>query len=251
MINEIPPSHQLPEQKFPYIDDNGVWISLHPNALVASKKPTPALFLDRDGVINVDVNYLSRVEDVVLHEGAATMIAAANKASIPVIVITNQSGVGRGYFDWDTLEAVQNEIARQLEVSSTPVPVSSLLNPPITPPIKPHWDCVYACPYHKDGVAPYTFDNHPFRKPNPGMLNLASTHFNIDLAKSWVIGDKADDVKAGINAGLRGGIHVGTRFKEAEIERQKTIELSAPNFTVMTVSSVLEACNVLPLLKTD
>jgi len=214
----------------PYIDDNGVWISIHPEAIKKSSQLRPALFLDRDGVINIDVNYLSKVEDVRLHDGASTMIAKANALSIPVIVITNQSGVGRGYFDWNTLGDVQNEINRQLNQEGA------------------HWDGVFACPFHMDGLPPYNHDNHPYRKPNPGMLELAADLFSIDLSRSWVIGDKADDLKSGINAGLCGGIHVNTRFREAEKERQEADNLKSSYFKVMTLTTVLEASHALPLL---
>ena len=233
MINSFHETQQQSNNGSPSVDENGVWICLNPQSVEKAKditKSRPALFLDRDGVINVDVNYLSKVEDVVLHEGAASMIAQANKAGLPVIVITNQSGVGRGYFDWDRLNDVQNEIARQLNEEGA------------------HWDGVFACPYHRDGQPPYKHDDHPYRKPNPGMLKKAAEIFTIDLSKSWVIGDKADDLKAGINAGLCGGIHVSTRYLEAKKEREKAEILNSSDFTVLTADTVQQACQRLPLL---
>jgi D-glycero-D-manno-heptose 1,7-bisphosphate phosphatase len=80
------------------------------------------------------------------------------------------------------------------------------------------------------------------------MLNMAADLFSIDLANSWIIGDKADDLKAGINAGLCGGIQVGTRYRDAVEERKKTNELVSDSFTIITVSTVEEAFAALPIL---
>ena len=236
MINSHHETQQQSAGGIPLVDENGVWICLNPTSIEKVKditSPRPALFLDRDGVINVDVNYLSKVDDVELHDGAASMISQANKAGIPVVVITNQSGVGRGYFNWDTLTDVQNEIAHQLDKEQA------------------YWDGVLACPYHSDGISPYKHDYHPYRKPNPGMLEKAASIFKIDLSKSWVVGDKADDLKAGINAGLCGGIHVSTRFQEAEKEKEKADDLKSSDFIVKTVNTVREASQYLPLINTD
>ncbi len=216
----------------PYYDERGVWVCLNADSVAKARNiqtPRPALFLDRDGVINIDVNYLSKIEDVALHDGATSLIAQANNADIPVIVITNQSGVGRGYFDWDTLWDVQVEIARQLGQEHA------------------HWDGVFACPFHADGQTAYRHKNHPFRKPNTGMITMAAEIFAIDLSRSWIIGDKASDLQAGINAGMAGGIHVYTRYQDAAPEREKVSAMATADFTVMTAKTVLEASRMINL----
>lgn len=223
--------HQTAEKE-PYFDERGVWVCLNEMSVLRAKKiqtPRPALFLDRDGVINIDVNYLSNVEDVALHDGAASLISQANNAHIPVIVITNQSGVGRGYFDWDTLLQVQVEIARLLDLEGA------------------HWDGVFACPFHADGLAAYRHENHPFRKPETGMIQVAAEIFAIDVSRSWIIGDKASDLQAGINAGMAGGIHVYTRYLDPEPEREKVNRMDTGQFQVMTAQSVLEASQMINL----
>nr|WP_320133506.1 HAD family hydrolase [uncultured Holophaga sp.] len=145
----------------------------------------PAVFLDRDGTLNVEVDYLHRVEDVALIPGAAEAIAHLNARSVPVIIVTNQSGIGRGRFGWAEYEAVMARIRELLSAAGA------------------HYDAAYVAPYHKDGIAPYGHPDHPDRKPNPGMLLRASREHDIDLPGSWMIGDKEIDIEAGHRAGCR------------------------------------------------
>ncbi|HER26728.1 MAG TPA: HAD family hydrolase, partial [Rhodospirillales bacterium] len=148
----------------------------------------PALFLDRDGVVVIEAHYLHKVENVELIPGAAATIAAANQKGIPVIFVTNQAGVGYGYFGWPDFYAVQDRIFADLAAEGAFV------------------DGVYACPFHENGKPPYDQGDHPCRKPNPGMLLGAANTMNIDLRRSWIVGDRAGDVLAGKNAGLAGGV---------------------------------------------
>lgn len=145
----------------------------------------PAVFLDRDGTINVEVDHLCRVEDVVLIPGAAAAIARLNADGIPVVVVTNQSGIGRGKFDWADYHAVMARIAALLATEGA------------------RWDAAYAAPHHPAGNGDYGHPDHPDRKPNPGMLLRAAAEHGLDLARSWMVGDKAIDLQAGRNAGCR------------------------------------------------
>ncbi len=208
---------------------DGLWASISAHAQRADK-PVAGLFLDRDGVINVDAHYLGRVEDVRLLDGAAQMIRRANQAHVPVIVVTNQSGIGRGYFDWDNFAAVQGEIMSQLNEHGA------------------HWDAAYACAFHRDAKPPYDQDNHPARKPNPGMILRGADDLNIDLETSWIIGDKAGDLRAGKNAGLYGGIHVATHPEKAEAEAIRAHELMSEAFQVISTADVAAAMHRLPLI---
>lgn len=145
----------------------------------------PAVFIDRDGTLNEEVGYLHRPEDVVLVPGAAQALARLNRAGVPVVVVTNQSGIGKGKYGWDDFEAVMARIAELLAEAGA------------------RMDAVYAAPHHARGVGEYRHPNHPDRKPNAGMLMRAAEEHGLDLPRSWMIGDKALDLGAGRNAGCR------------------------------------------------
>lgn len=148
----------------------------------------PAVFLDRDGTLNEEVEYLRRAEDVALIPGAAHALARLNAMGIPVLVITNQSGIGRGLFGWKEYEAVMARLAKLLEKEGA------------------HLDGAYASPHHEKGRGIYQHPNHPDRKPNPGMILRAAREHGIDLSRSWMIGDKEIDIEAGHRAGCRSAL---------------------------------------------
>ena len=167
--------------------DPGLWFSRSGAIDFAGR---PALFLDRDGVIVEDSGYVGDPEGVRVIAGAAETIAAANRLALPVVVVTNQSGVARGLFGWDSFEAVQRVIAERLAASGA------------------HFDAVLACGYHEKGSGPMAIADHPWRKPNPGMLTQAGEAMQIDLARSLIVGDRVADLEAGRRAGLQAGILV-------------------------------------------
>ncbi|RWO78264.1 MAG: HAD family hydrolase [Mesorhizobium sp.] len=154
---------------------------------------TPALFLDRDGTINVDTDYPSDPADIVLREDIAPVIAAANRAGIPVVVVTNQSGIARGYFGWPEFAAVNARLLALLEAQNCRI------------------DLVLACAYHSSGTGELAAVDHPMRKPNPGMLLRARDLLCVDISRSIIVGDKADDMEAGRRAGLCEGWLVNGR----------------------------------------
>lgn len=174
-----------------HLTTEGIWeeILLRPDHAA----PRPALFLDRDGVIVEDVHHLHRPEDIRMIAGAAATIAAANARGYPVVITTNQSGVGRGYFDWPDFLAVQTEILARLAAAGARV------------------NAVFACPHHALANPPYRYDDSPWRKPSPGMLLQAARLLPIDLGCSWIVGDRAADLEAGRAAGLAGGLLVGEK----------------------------------------
>jgi D-glycero-D-manno-heptose 1,7-bisphosphate phosphatase len=143
------------------------------------------VFLDRDGTLNEEVGYLCRPEDVVLIPGAREAVARLNARGIPVLVVTNQAGIGRGKYGWDDFQAVMDRIKALLVLGGA------------------HLDGVYAAAHHPKGLGDYAHPDHPDRKPNPGMLLRAAQEHGIDLSRSWMIGDKALDLEAGRNAGCR------------------------------------------------
>lgn len=139
-----------------------------------------AAFLDRDGTINVEVNYLHRAEDLQLITGVPEAIARLNRAGWFVVVVTNQAGIARGYYTIEQMHALHDHIAAVLAQHGA------------------HVDAWMFCPHHPEfsGVC-------DCRKPAPGMLLDAAHRFEIDLARSWLIGDSAGDLGAGAEAGCR------------------------------------------------
>lgn len=189
----------------------------------------PALFLDRDGVVVEEVDYLSRPGDVRLIPGAAELIAAANQLDVPVILITNQAGIGRGYYGWDAFAAVQRAILERLETARAFV------------------DAVYACPHHADGIVPYRHPDHPARKPNPGMMLRAGAALCLDLGTSWLVGDRAGDLDAARRARLAGGVHVLSGHGSDPGERAAALALESSGFKVRCAPTIAGAKTLIPL----
>ena len=210
------------------IDDEGLWVQVLRRPEGSARRP--ALFLDRDGVIVDEVDYLSRVEDVQLIDSAAKVIAAANLRGIPVVVVTNQSGIGQGLFGWDAFIAVQTRILADLAAKGALV------------------DGVFACPHHPKALPPYDHPDHPARKPNPGMLLDAAGRLPLDLATSWIIGDRTRDLAAGCHAGLAGGLLVSTGYGDQQGEREAALSLAKDGrFRVLVGASVGAALMAVPL----
>jgi D-glycero-D-manno-heptose 1,7-bisphosphate phosphatase len=195
--------------------DPGLWCEV--DAAVPSGRA--ALFLDRDGVIVADTHYLCRVEDMRMIAGAAAAIARCNARRIPVVVVTNQAGIGRGYYDWGAFQAVQGALKAALAAEGG------------------HLDGVLACAYHADGRALLRVDNHPWRKPNPGMIVEAAHRLQLDLPRSWIVGDRAHDLAAGAAAHLAGG----TLLEADAQERQAAAELASAQFIFATASDLAGA----------
>lgn len=142
-----------------------------------------AVFLDRDGTINVEKDYLYRPEEFTFIPGAPEAIRALKEAGFLVIVVTNQSGVARGYFGPDAVEALHAHLQSELATFDTSI------------------DAFYYCPHHPQaGVGVYRVDCD-CRKGRPGMLLQAAQEHGIDLSRSFMIGDKEADLEAGQAAG--------------------------------------------------
>ena len=148
----------------------------------------PGVFLDRDGTLNEEVGYLCRPEDVTLVPGAREAVARLNAAGVPVVVVTNQAGIGQGKYGWEEYHAVMARIKELLGEAGA------------------HLDGAYAAPHHPRGIGEYRHPDHPDRKPNPGMLLQAAVLHGLDLGRSWMIGDKQLDLEAGRNAGCRAAL---------------------------------------------
>lgn len=150
-----------------------------------------ALFLDRDGVINEDYGYVHRWEDFTFVRGAPAVIARANQAGWAVIVVTNQSGVARGYFDEAAVRALHIRMCEELREWNAAI------------------DAIYFCPYLPGGsISAYARESAD-RKPRPGMLLRAAREHDLKLTMSVLIGDKPTDLEAARRAGVAGHLFEG------------------------------------------
>jgi D-glycero-D-manno-heptose 1,7-bisphosphate phosphatase len=144
-----------------------------------------AVFLDRDGTINVECEYLHQPEEFQFIPGAVQAIRLLKEAGYRIIVVTNQSGIARGYFDEAAVIRLHRYIDGELSRFGASI------------------DAFYFCPHHPE----YSIDDNGktcvCRKPLPGMLLKAAADFSLDLSTSFIIGDKLADVQAGLNAGCR------------------------------------------------
>lgn len=152
--------------------------------LARAPAPRRALFLDRDGVINVDHGYVHRPEEVIWVPGIFEFVRDASAAGWLPIVVTNQAGVGRGYYNEDQFLAFTRWLHEEFARRGTPL-------------LATYW-----CPHHAEaGVGEYKIDC-PCRKPAPGMLLAAIADYRIDPAGSWMVGDKPGDMAAARAAGV-------------------------------------------------
>ena len=174
-----------------------------------------------------ETGYLCRVDDIVVIPGAAEVIAAANRRNVPVIMVTNQSGIGRGYYSWAEFKSVQDAIVASLASEGARI------------------DAVYACAHHPQAKGNLAHPDHPARKPNPGMLLEAAAALTLDLKSSWLVGDKADDIEAAKRAGIAGALLVATGH--GDVERQRAATLASPAFEVRFGRSIADAM-MLPVL---
>ena len=145
----------------------------------------PAVFLDKDGTLIHDVPYNVNPALIRFLPGTREAVQCLHEAGFQLVVITNQSGVARGYFAEADLVQVEEHLRRRFEA----------------------WGARLAgffyCPHHPDGSVPIYRTRCPCRKPEPGLLFSAADELNIDLSRSWFVGDILDDVEAGRRAGCR------------------------------------------------
>ena len=186
-------------------------------------RQAPVVFLDRDGTLIEEVGYLDRPERVQLYPWAVDAIRALNRAAIPIVLITNQSGVARGFFTEAVVDDVHRHIADVLAAGGA------------------HIDAYYYCPHHRDGsVVEYT-KACDCRKPGRGLVDRAVRELGVDPAHSFTIGDRWLDVALARNIGGR-GLLVRTGYG-ADEERHPLEGLAADavvNNLVEAVSWILE-----------
>lgn len=144
-----------------------------------------ALFLDRDGVVNVEIGYLHRREDVEFVPGIFSLCRTAMRLGYRLVIVTNQAGIARGYYDEAAFEALMDWMRERMRAEGVEL------------------DAVYFCPYHPEhGIGDYKRE-HEDRKPGTGMLRKAMKELEISLADSVMVGDRCSDIAAANSAGLR------------------------------------------------
>jgi D-glycero-D-manno-heptose 1,7-bisphosphate phosphatase len=156
---------------------------------------SPAVFFDRDGVLIEDTGYPHLEEHLRITPGAVDAVAGLNRAGYLCIVVTNQSGVARGYFSEETMQAFNALLVRRFAAGGARL------------------SAVYACPYHPDAKEErWRHPDHPDRKPNPGMILRAVAEQGVDASRSFLIGDQQSDLEAARRAGIS-----GFRFEKGDL----------------------------------
>jgi D-glycero-D-manno-heptose 1,7-bisphosphate phosphatase len=187
-----------------------------------------AVFIDRDGTISEEVGYVNHPSRYRVFPFAAAAIKLLNEAGRLAVLVTNQAGVARGYFKEDVIAAVHDLLARELERNGARL------------------DAVYYCPHHPSvGEPPYRADCD-CRKPKPGLITRAAADLDIDLAGSWMIGDRYGDVELARNAGTRSAL-VLTGYGRGEFEYQRDAWRHEPD---LIAENLLEAVREI-LLRDD
>jgi D-glycero-D-manno-heptose 1,7-bisphosphate phosphatase len=158
-----------------------------------------AVFMDRDGTINEEVGYVNHLERFFLLPGAGQAIRLLNQHGLKAVVITNQSGVARGYFPESLIHDVHRRMEGLLEREGA------------------YLDGIYYCPHHPDAGSPPYRQKCRCRKPDTGMVEEASKALNLDCSKSYVIGDRGKDLEFAYRTGAR-GILVLTGYGKGEWE---------------------------------
>jgi D-glycero-D-manno-heptose 1,7-bisphosphate phosphatase len=153
-----------------------------------SAKRRPAVFMDRDGTLSHEVGYVNHPSRFRLYPWTVDAVRTINRAGWLAIVVTNQAGIARGYFPPTVFEEVQRSLVEQVEAGGG------------------RFDAVYACVHHPSvGKPPYRAECD-CRKPRPGLLRRAEDELGVDLARSWVVGDRHSDLVLAWNVGARGAL---------------------------------------------
>ncbi len=181
--------------------------------------PKGAVFLDRDGTICEEVGYVNHLDRIQVYSWSAKAIRKLNRAGLPVIVVTNQSGVGRGYFSERLVRQANAKISKELAAKGA------------------HLDGFYYCPHHPTAsVIEYRKDCR-CRKPSTGMLEEAAQRFNLDLKSSFVVGDSYRDMQLAFNCGAR-SIMLMTGYGKGEYAHHRK---KWPRMPEMLAANLLEA----------
>lgn len=186
--------------------------------------PRPAVFLDRDGVLNIEAGYIHQIEDLHLIPGAAQAVRQLNDRQLFCTLVSNQSGPARGYYGADHVDALHQRLCQLLQAEADA-----------------HLDALYYCPYlspQAGGINPNFTRWSSWRKPNTGMLVAAAWEHDLDLSQSFMVGDKATDVDMAHNAGCT-GILVQTGYG-ADVLTGKYQHHTRPDYVATDLPAAVE-----------
>lgn len=181
----------------------------------------PGVFLDRDGTVCEEVGYVNHLDRVRLYPWTAEAIRRLNDAGLPVVIVTNQSGVGRGYFSESLVRGAHEKIARELATGGARV------------------QAFYYCPHHPNAAVETYRVECNCRKPAMGLVEKAAQRFRIDVKSSYVVGDSYRDMKLGFNAGTR-TILVLTGYGRGEYEHQRGTWPRMPDLVAQNLLDAVE-----------
>lgn len=192
----------------------------------------PAVFMDRDGTISEEVGYLNHPSRLQIYPYSSAAIRLLHSKGWLAIVITNQSGVARGYFSEDVLIEVNERLVQELRTQEARL------------------DAIYYCAHHPTaGAAPYR-QVCDCRKPLTGLIEKASLDFEIDLPSSWIVGDRYSDTELARNAGLRSAL-VLSGYGRGEWEYQRHSWASQPDIVCENLLEAVTSITSLPSLATE
>jgi D-glycero-D-manno-heptose 1,7-bisphosphate phosphatase len=181
-----------------------------------------AVFIDRDGTISEEVGYINHASRFRLFPYTADAIKLLNENGWLAIVTTNQAGVARGYFSEDMVQTVHQRMTSELEKEGARL------------------DAIYYCAHHPSvGEPPYRLDCD-CRKPKPGLITRAATDLDVDLAASWMVGDRYSDVELARNAGVKAML-VLSGYGRGEWEHQRQSWTTQPD---LVAEDLLEAARL-------
>jgi D-glycero-D-manno-heptose 1,7-bisphosphate phosphatase len=181
----------------------------------------PAVFIDRDGTLTEEVGYVNHPKRLRLLPGSAEAIRRLNRSGVKAVMVTNQSGVARGYFTEEVLQAVNEALVSQLKAEGA------------------YLDGLYVCVHHPTVGAPPYRTVCDCRKPEPGLLRRAASDLGLDLSRSWTVGDKISDVLAGRRAGT-GSILVLTGYGLGEWEFRRSRWPTEPDHVAEDLLAAVE-----------
>lgn len=210
------------------IAEDYTWIRLLKKERSLAASELPALFLDRDGVINKEKSFITHPDELELEEGITPLIRYYNEKSWPVIVVTNQSGIARQKISWSTYWQIEDRLIHMLAAEGA------------------FLDMILACPCHPEGIAPYNGKDLPSRKPAAGMIEKACEIFAIHKKFSIIIGDRKRDIEAGDNGGLSFGIFCNSGHEEGHMEWENVQPNNFKNLSLHKIENMKQA---LPLVQ--
>ncbi|KPK89655.1 hypothetical protein AMJ80_09465 [bacterium SM23_31] len=181
-----------------------------------------AVFLDRDGTISYEIGFIDRVEDFKLYPYSAESLAALRSMDFKIVIVTNQSGIARGFFQESRVMEINDRMHTLLKNEGVTI------------------DGIYYCPHSPEGIVAEYVKECTCRKPDIGMIKKAETELNLDLSSSIIVGDKLTDIECGHNAGLK-TVLIRTGYgKDEEKKLGKSPTGVQPDVILDTLKDVVE-----------